>query len=78
MTTNDAHHHQHHLRAHLHRPGEFPLVVAGCYAVGYLTGKLVAVLWTRGPAEQQGVRRLAGGVAHRPVPAQRDDERRAA
>lgn len=47
-----------------HRRAEkIPLVVLGTYAIGYLTGRSIAALWSRGPAAEHGVRRLAGGAA---------------
>ncbi len=41
---------------------QLPLVVLGTYALGYLAGRSIATLWSRGPAELHGVRRLAGGM----------------
>lgn len=47
-----------------HRHAEqLSLVVIGTYALGYVAGRSIAVLWTRGPAHERGVRRLVGGVA---------------
>ena len=47
-----------------HRHAEqLSLVVIGTYALGYVAGRSIAVLWTRGPAHEHGVRRLVGGVA---------------
>lgn len=58
---------------HAHPRTDFSLVLVGSYVVGYAAGKLIGVLWTHGPATEQGVRRLAGGaaeVAHlAPAPA---------
>lgn len=64
-----------HLNEHFHQHPrtDFSLVLFGSYAVGYVAGKVIAVLWTHGPASEHGVRRLAGGaadVAHLPGPRQ--------
>lgn len=47
-----------------HRHAEqLPLVVLGTYALGYLAGRSIAALWSRGPTDAHGVRRLAAGAA---------------
>ena len=45
------------------RAEQIPLVVLGTYAIGYLAGRSIAALWSRGSTAEHGVRRLAGGVA---------------
>lgn len=48
-----------------HRHAEqLPLVVLGTYALGYLAGRSIATLWSRGPAHEHGVRRIAAGARH--------------
>lgn len=47
-----------------HRRAEkIPLVVLGTYAIGYVAGRSIAALWSRGSAAEHGVRRLADGAA---------------
>lgn len=46
-----------------HHAEQLSLVVLGSYAIGYLAGRSIAVLWTRGPVEEHGVRRIARGAA---------------
>ncbi|NGZ99731.1 hypothetical protein G5V59_03440 [Nocardioides sp. W3-2-3] len=36
----------------------------GTYALGYLAGRSIATLWSRGPAHEHGVRRIAAGARH--------------
>ncbi len=43
---------------------QLPLVVLGTYALGYLAGRSIATLWSRGPAHTHGVRRIAAGARH--------------
>lgn len=45
------------------RAEQIPLVVLGTYALGYLAGRSIAALWSRGSSAEHGVRRLAGGAA---------------
>ena len=43
---------------------QLPLVVLGTYALGYLAGRSIATLWSRGPVHEHGVRRIAAGARH--------------
>lgn len=50
------------MRTHRHHSGEIPLAVLGTYAVGYLAGRSIGLLWTSGPHHEQGLRRLRAGA----------------
>lgn len=63
-----------------HRRTEIPVYVLATYALGCIAGRSIAVLWTRGRADEHGVRRLASGaveIAHR-LPHGLPDQQRAA